>query len=797
MICSTFLSITDTRPQRVESSWEDFAAGFSFMPAQNKLDLPLWSPAEFKGNRSGANVERVHALVLDLDEVTEEQALAACSALERYRALVYTTWSHRPSEGKFCLRVVVDVTRPILPAEWPLFWRAASGITGVPVVDPQAGGGVDRSCQDISRAYFPCAGPPGSEDDHFQLTFTGEPIDVAAFVASTPAASLSSSAPTDPGPLGKLSRESFEKFARSLAKRKEPSLADIGERLEKVARGESFADTGERDTTAFRMAAVLAERFLNYDPDSIAERFGLSLDRMSNEPGALTRADVAYKIRRAQEAIRADREEKERGDLTAKQERIKEAFRGARLEPYRPEELAKRMRWVIQHGSSYYYWLDGGYSGPYPERSARAAAVRDLAPAQGAVDLYEIDRGGAIQLKSLERLVVEYGTVANQVVSDLTAKRASYAEDSRTLIEAPCPMRDLEPKYDDGVDKYLRLLSGERYEDLKTWVAALGRLDLPCAALFLVGPRGAGKSLFAHGHSRLWSTRGPTYLDEVMEKYNDGLLRCPLCLADESLPRDLRGFARNAELRLHIQSTIRPLNRKFLPVSTLAGATRTVVAANNEEVLATPENLSADDIGAIAQRYFFLRVPEECATFLAEVNPRLKQWVSGDVIAKHAKWLMENHKWQPKERFIIATRDEQVTRSLTVRSGPRSALCKWLVAFLLEPRMFEQDNSSKGLVRVQDERLIANVRGIEKCWSTYVQHESCPPTGRLSSALAALSVDRVVRDGIAFRVVDMRMLAAWSEETGYADRERLREALRRDSPPRRPAEQPAERSSSN
>jgi hypothetical protein len=784
MIASTFLSITDTRPQRVESSWEDFAADFEFMVAQNKLDLPLWSPAEFKGNRSGANVERVHALVLDLDEVTEEQALAACASLERYRALVYTTWSHRPAENKFCLRVVADVSRPILPAEWTLFWRAASGITNLPVVDPKSGGGIDRSCQDISRAYFPCAGPPGAEDDHFQLVFSGEPLDVDSYIASAPTVTTAApSPPADPGPLGKLSRESFEKFARGLARRKEPALADVGERLEKVARGESFADPGERDTTVFRMAAILAERFINFDPDSVAERFALSLDRMAGEPGSLTRADVSYKVRRAQEAIRADKEEKERGDLTAKQERIREAFRGVRTEPYKPEELAKRMRWVIQHGSSFYYWLDGGYSGPYPERSARAAAVRDLAPAQGVVDLFEVDRGGAIQLKSLERLVVEYGTVANQSIADFTAKKANYVETARTLVEAPCPMRDLPPVYDKAVDKYLQLLSGERYEELKTWVAALGRLDLPCAALFLVGPRGAGKSLFAHGHSRLWSTRGPSYLDEAMAPFNDALLRCPLCVADESLPRDMRGFARNAELRMFIQATSRPLNRKFMPVSTLVGATRTVVTANNEEVLATPENLSADDIGAIAQRYFFLRVPEECAQYLIEVNPRLRQWVSGDVIAKHARWLMENHKWEPKERFIIAARDEQITRSLTVRSGPRSALCKWLVSFLLEPRLYEQDNSSRGLVRVRDDQLLVNVRGIERCWSTYVQHEPCPPTGRLSSALAALSGDRIVRDGVAFRVIDMRMLAAWSEETGYADRERLRAALGRESPP--------------
>ncbi len=768
MQISTFTSVRDTRPEKVDLTWAELVASFEHdFTRADKLDLPLWSPAVFEGHRSNDAVTSLSCIAIDLDAVSEDAAAEFIARLQdrKLAAAIHTTWSHNPPSS-YCLRVVLPLDRPAHPTEWYDLWQHI-------IADLQAP--ADESCKDPSRAYFPPAGPPGSAEQHFTIALQGQPY----IIERSPTAILPKATAE---PTLRLPKVAFHNFAKSLCRKPQAHLQDLGDRFFKVINGEAFAEPGERDTTLFRMSTALGEHFFKYTPRSIAACFALSLDRMSHEPDAPTVEDVEYKIRRAQESLRSEKAQTETQKASQRQLRIQEAFRNGRSEPYRLDEYPPDNRWIIQRGTAYYFWVNGGYEGPYTAADARAAAFRDLMPATPVVSLFTTDARGNLMPKTLEQLVMEHGTVAHNIISDYKAQKSYYVNHERTIVEAPCPLRRLEPTYDEDVARYIELLGGARHEDLKTWIAALTRLDLPCAALFLIGERGTGKSLFAYGHARLWTTTRPTYLDEAMADFNDAMLRCPLTFADESLPRDFRGYIRTAEIRHHIQAVSRPLNRKYLPTSTLIGATRTVVAANNEEVLATAENLSTEDISAIVARYFYIRVDSTLADFLHHKDPRGNGWVDGDKIAKHALWLRDNHKWSDKERFIIPHTDETTHRSLTVRSGIRSAICKWLVSWLLDPNRLATDSRSKDLIIVKNQQVNINVQVLERCWSIYVQHEPCPPTGKLASALAALCAQERYQKQINgkkfnYRTVNTENLIAWAENTGYADREQIIELL--------------------
>ena len=97
-------------------------------------------------------------------------------------------------------------------------------------------------------------------------------------------------------------------------------------------------------------------------------------------------------------------------------------------------------------------------------------------------------------------------------------------------------------------------------------------LTEPCAALYLDGGAGVGKTLLADGLARLWTTNGPTELAGVVGSFNDALLSCPLVFADEVLPDVLKRTEGTGELRKLIQARTLPLNRKFKAAAQVRGS---------------------------------------------------------------------------------------------------------------------------------------------------------------------------------------------------------------------------------
>lgn len=790
---SLFLHVRDNRPKPRAYTWPELCAsmGPHQTQFQEKLHAPLFSPAEFLPGkpREGRWVQRVHLLVLDVDGpdhegVDESVALEAVDFLQQIGvgAIFYTTWTHSPPDAcKF--RLVIPLSRPVSREAWPQFWRAANEIFG------NIG---DKKCADPNHVYFGAFVHPDNVEQAVYHVVEGVPLDVDLLLTGD-----ASQQPSGADNTRQISRAELAELARNLKRRKSTHSNLMGAVLLKVCDGEIYADPGERDDTTFKLTGLIAKHMHGASASSIAEHFAPSLQLMAKQaPGGLTVGDVEAKILRHQEKLAAEKNERIADEQQDLKSRIREAFNYDRDTPYTEDEVkGVHGRWILQFNSSYYIWVDGNYGRPYAEREVLNAAFRDLAPAHSVgVALHKLAKNGGIEPKSSIELVREYGTVINDVEISLTAQKSWYRADTRTLIEAPCPVRNITPAFYADIDQWLRLLCGNEkiYYKLLCWLAGLTLLDRICVALLITGPKGVGKSLIGLGVSRIWSLGGPTSMEEVFAAFNDAILRCPLTMADEHLPRDFRGHIKSQELRWHTQATSRPLLRKFLPSSRLMGATRTLITGNSEDVMETGEQVSYNEMKASLERFLHVRAiesiipgePAPAAKFLLETDT--SGWVERDMIAQHALWLRDNHDWKPEGRFMIDVDDVMLQRSMINRNQKASQLLQWLVGYLKNPMPYHQGGKEPWFVRISEGKLFVNIKGVVDNWSLYVEHERCPLPGVLMRTMSTISHRRaqlkVPYVGyVNYREVDVDQLRAWTDYSGWATQEEIDATLETDT----------------
>lgn len=589
-----------------------------------------------------------------------------------------------------------------------------------------------------------------------------------------------------------IAMEQMKLFADALARKRDDRSQELGKALQAICEGKDYAPPANRSELAFRLCHALAERFVHGDPKSIAGLFEATLQKIGITSSTVPSVDeLVFHIKRRQDEIKTREREKKLSEINQTEARLKEAWNDGRVTPYTSDEIVSfgeiSKRWIIQSDRSYYFFFNGSYTGPYTESAAPVAMARDLAPASSAgVQLYTFSEKEGKTFKALKSLTDDYGTVAKQVILDLNAQKSTYDERFRALIEAPCPVRPIIPRYHEDIDHWMYILAGDQYENLKTWMAIATRLDLVCVAPFLVGERSVGKSMFGLGMSRLFGTSGPTSLESAFEAFNDSLLQNPITIADESLPKNFRGQPETAKLRLFIQQRERTVRRKFIANAKLLGCTRTIICAHNISILRSTEHMSENEVTGTAERLLYIPCNPEAARFLETINTFERGWVDGDGIAEHALWLRDNHVHESQGRFYIKSANEEIVRMLSTGSGIKSMVCQWLVRFLLDPGRVEHSaNNKDALVRVFNGHVLVNVRGVSEMWKTYFPNENAPSTSVLSSAISELSIPNLRpklggrADRINYRVIENKNIFSWAEHTGFASREEIEEGLRR------------------
>lgn len=805
---SLFPSVTHVVPElRIGLSWAQLCSTLGPpRPYLEKASAPMFAPAEWlPGKTKGkSGVAAVHFGVLDLDHWHPDAIAGLIGALYGKGVGYYlaSTWSNGAAGPEdCCARLLLPFSRPVLASEWPAFWGALNV--------EYAGGKADPKCKDIGRGYFFPSFPEGGNVHPFHDERTdGNSVPVDDLMARVGGSALaayeddSDEGASDTAASGgtDITRDQLRSLGLRLRGSSNVNRAETGRLLLLVLKGEPYAVSpntpnpstlpeGRNDTT-FKLVGTICDNYPHAAPDKLSAHFRESVSKMGGEP---TEEQIEDMVRRFQSSARA-----------AHAALIEDAFGtgSGRRDPYTPSELQVfadrleismaqlRRRLVIQHGTTYYVFCNGDYTG-YSEKEVPSAASRKLSPALTAnVDTQKITPLG-VRPKGAQELVMDYGIVAEGVYVDLTAQHGYYDEYSRKMIEAPCKIR-VQAKYHEDVAQWLAVFAGPKHEKLLQWISVVTALREPCAALYLEGDPGTGKSLLALGLSKIWvdAEKGPTMLGELMGNFNESIVHCPLVFGDETAPVDTKGNVRTAELRELIQARTRPLTRKYKPNATIVGCIRVIMAANNTNLLQTSEHLTDADIQAIVDRIFYLPVQPSAAPYLSSLPHGVtKSWVDDRRIAEHAVWLSQNIAVPRTSRFLVAGETSELTRTLAIGTGLRARIGYWCISYLLDPDKLLQHPSVINLVRVSNGRLLVSSRAVVESWETYVKKDKdgTPQPMAVAKALSGLSSEITLRVTLPngekmnqkYRHVRPDLLLEWAQKTGYADKERLEMALKK------------------
>ncbi|MEI6791585.1 MAG: hypothetical protein WCK42_10440, partial [Myxococcaceae bacterium] len=260
MLISHFKNISDTFPRTKEKTWSEFVDEIkTHLEVSAKENATLISPAEWPegARRSKASVLRLHFAALDLDKISDEVLSNAKQILAPYEYFLHTTYSHadsKRSSGLHCLRVLLPLSRPVEAREWTRFWEQLYELMQRTI---------DPSCKDLSRMYFVPSMPPGTESLNTIEIHKGKILEVDKLLSQKvrePQTQL-------------VMHHALSDFARALQSKKDTYFKNMGTLIQRVSKGEVFAEPGSRDSVLFKLCALLAEKWPHAAAAQIADYF--------------------------------------------------------------------------------------------------------------------------------------------------------------------------------------------------------------------------------------------------------------------------------------------------------------------------------------------------------------------------------------------------------------------------------------------------------------------------------------------------------------------------------------------
>ena len=320
-----------------------------------------------------------------------------------------------------------------------------------------------------------------------------------------------------------------------------------------------------------------------------------------------------------------------------------------------PEELKKQAILYLPNGRHYYVFNEktGGYAGPVASNGLLQRVSEGCTNLFNPADIYDLSPQGALSMRPLNEIIRDYGKPVTRVDRLAGLKYPLYDRLAETMVDGVWALRELEPAYNPLIDEWLKLLAGKEYSDLLIWLATVTDTHRPNSCLYLRGPKAIGKSLLVDGLARLWGRKATRYRD-VMSRFNDSFVNCPLVHLDEGLSDQTDSL----RFREFISEVEHVLETKGQPQFTVRGSARVIVTSNNVNALKINEPLNTDDIDAISSRIMWISAGSEAAEFLRKHQGRTltEQWVEDDLIARHVLWLRDNVTVQTEgheNRFMV------------------------------------------------------------------------------------------------------------------------------------------------
>lgn len=807
-IVSTFSAVKAPVPTHVgEIDWDFLAAELGKFADKPKNQVELWSPTQFDPGvpRSKRTARALSCIVADLDGISNGDLKRVLDRLKAgpWPFAVCTSASHmrweEPKDGaqKYNgtprVRVVLPLAEQVPAGRWPsVAPRVNEFFFGL--CDPAA-------LNDVARVYYESTRPTGPfkpgaapAEPLFLARTTGPCIEVDDLPSSAEArkrlAMFSGKVKKKRRNEGIVSIAGLAELASEYRAKRSDMDREIGRRIKALIEGKAFAKHGDqdelggRDITAYRLSGIFARRWPDSSAEQIAGVFERSLSAMGTDT-KLTAELILPKAERHLAAAREAREEAAGAQEAALRERIINAYRGTEKwgtdEAYKGDEIAQwggqrlRTRWIIRKGPAHYVFLHGDYLGPYQEKELVAKARDLLAPAEpwGVTVFDEFDGVEYRNPKTPAQLVLEYGSVADNVVGRMGEPVSWFDEEASTLNVAKAPQRVFEAKFDKDVHGWL-----ESFGDpaLLAWVACVPRINKPIPALFLNGPPDIGKSLLTRGLSQLWTTGGATSAEEYVSTWNTGIMNCPLVVADESIPRELT----SARLRRLVQDETQEVRQKFMDSLTVHGCLRLMITTNNHKVLDFDENLTINDVNAIASRFLVVRPDDAPARYLAALGgrPGVADFVTGDRIAKHALWLAENHTdgIDESERFLLPPSQEMIER-LRLTSGNIPRIMGWISRWILDGGAILRSMVKADFLRAdgQEQTLAVSTHVVSQYWRDYSNARQ-PREEHIRAGLSLLGLGKRGRKGE--HMITYETVRRWCEVTGLNDWAVLEDGLK-------------------
>ena len=548
--------------------------------------------------------------------------------------------------------------------------------------------------------------------------------------------------------------------------------------IDDILAGRSFAESGDRDVAMFTTLSTIVFSLDRRNPlFNDHDRLGEALVRLYTPSFEVWAAETSAtktledRIEKFSQKIVDVFEQRAEKDVEREARRVQDTqqvAKGLRLggKEIEPDEVVSadllEHLAILQKGSAFWIWNFGkqddfamapGYQGPITkdEIFLRAKDAWQNAPDSFRLT-YLVEKkvdGEMIEVeknKTDKQLALEYGTAIHEVIGHLALEESHFDVETRVFHEALCPLRKLEPRYDETFDEYLRVAFGDRYEKFNDWLAYLPQNHVPIAAPYLEGPPSTGKSALADGLSRLWGETGPSsYERSAAEKHNT--FDNPFFVLDEGLTSINK--TTSASIRNLIASGEHTINPKGLPQYKVVDYVRVMITANNSNVYAqlSNEELSGYDVDAIAQRFIHFMIRPEAADWLTERNEGRKltdTWVKGDLMARHVLWLAETRAVVPGKRFIVEGEPSEIHRALVTRGDKRGIVLEWLARYLTDPKKFDQTQSKEEKTAiVGNGKLLVNTQAIVNGWALYREPEQKLTPTAIGKILGQLSNGKV------------------------------------------------------
>ena len=571
-----------------------------------KIDSPLLFFGKMVGGIETKNVEYISAFILDLDNKSIKNLPEICKS---FYYIAYTTYSH--SEIKEAWRVVFPLEKTIDSKKIKYFWEKFNFWTNAIC---------DQICKNINRRWYLPSAP--------NLNLVRYIINEGKFLNEEILESV-------------VIKKITEVYGAD-----EKRIFDVKEIIRKISKqnkiyknlmlGKPFAEKGERRITLRNITYSLARRYKNpLSLEDIKIIFGDSLESMEDS---------------CEDAYRAYSDALKKIDEDDKYERLQKLgvdrlYTDDEMKVLADSVGVKDLKhwWILNFkGENLFLDCSGKYRGPYTQNGFPAACREYLSRAP-------------VNFLGQDPITIK-GDHSSNIISihyDIRTNKDKIQEEC--LISGIKKNQAIESKYDENIAHWLYLLCEEKqntYEIFLKILAIFSDLSRPCPVVALRGPKDVGKSLLANGLSRLFCSRGPTSIHDVIGDFNEDLLECPLVCADEGLPSGRLKKDPTEWLREHSVRENHPLNAKFKSNIKLLGYLRFILNGN-ETFFRLKKSASKDTLQALAQRIFFLEIKTNKASEFIQSLPtdEINRWEK-EGIAAHSLYL---------KKEIIVDRECKVT----------------------------------------------------------------------------------------------------------------------------------------